>query len=150
MRTWQAAYEHVLGRERLATLDLAERQARWRDRLASPEPQWRVFVAEGDDGRVIAFASAGLSRDGDGEGELYAIYALPEAWGRGAGPELMDGVLETLREDGFRTASLWVLEDNPRARRFYERQGWSPDGGRREEEFLGVPIPEVRYRITLG
>jgi RimJ/RimL family protein N-acetyltransferase len=42
-----------------------------------------------------------------------------------------------------------VLEDNPRARRFYEREGWSHDGGEREEEFLGVPISEVRYRITL-
>jgi GNAT superfamily N-acetyltransferase len=83
-------------------------------------------------------------------GELYAIYALPEAWGSGAGPALMKAALGALRDRGFATAQLWVLEDNPRARRFYEREGWTDDGGRREEEFLGVPITEIRYCITLG
>jgi GNAT superfamily N-acetyltransferase len=150
VRTWQAAYEHVFGAERLALLDLDERRARWEERLSAPEPHRRSLVAEDDDGRVVGFATAGKSRDGDNEGELYAIYALPEAWGTGAGPALMRAVIESLREDGFRTAALWVLEGNPRARRFYEREGWAADGGRREEEMLGVPFAEVRYRITLG
>ena len=75
---------------------------------------------------------------------------LPEAWGSGAGPALMAAALESLRTSGFIVASLWVLEDNPRAQRFYEREGWTRDGGRREEEFLGVPITEIRYRVTLG
>jgi RimJ/RimL family protein N-acetyltransferase len=62
----------------------------------------------------------------------------------------MAAVLGALRRRGFTTATLWVLEDNPRARRFYEREGWVLDGEQREEEFLGVAISEVRYRITLG
>jgi ribosomal protein S18 acetylase RimI-like enzyme len=62
----------------------------------------------------------------------------------------MAAALVALRVEGFATASLWVLEDNPRAQRFYEREGWARDGGLREEEFLGVSISEVRYRITLG
>jgi hypothetical protein len=40
-----------------------------------------------------------------------------------------------------------VLEDNPRARRFYEREGWALDGGRKEEELLGTIVAEVRYRL---
>jgi hypothetical protein len=39
-----------------------------------------------------------------------------------------------------------VLEDNPRARRFYERAGWALDGGRKAEPRWGVRAPEVRYR----
>ena len=62
----------------------------------------------------------------------------------------MAAALAALRAGGFVSASLWVLEDNPRARRFYEREGWTLDGERREEEFLGAPVTEVRYRITLG
>jgi RimJ/RimL family protein N-acetyltransferase len=62
----------------------------------------------------------------------------------------MAAALAALRTSGFDSASLWVLEDNPRARRFYEREGWTWDGGRREEEFLGVPVSEVSYRIALG
>ena len=140
--TWQTAYEHVFGAERLADIG-SGRRAQWEERLANPER--RVFVSE-DDGRVTGFVSIGESRDEPGKGELFAIYVLPEAWGSGAGPALMASALEELR--GFPSAMLWVLEDNPRARRFYEREGWLVDGGRRDEAFLGVTVPEVRYRTT--
>ena len=62
----------------------------------------------------------------------------------------MAAALEKLRTSGFDTATLWVLEDNPRARRFYEREGWNTDGRRRDEEMLGVTVTEVRYRIALA
>jgi ribosomal protein S18 acetylase RimI-like enzyme len=146
--TWQAAYEHVFGAERLAAIDVRVREERWRERLAEPERRHVVLVAE-DEGSVVGFASCGESRDTAGEAELYAIYVLPESWGSGAGPALMRAALERLGADGFSTATLWVLEDNPRARRFYEREGWSIDGGRNGEH-LGVRISEIRYRIALG
>jgi ribosomal protein S18 acetylase RimI-like enzyme len=145
VRTWQAAYEHVFGAERLASLDVAARTRRWESWLADDES---VFVGEDDAGRVVAFSWVGASRDDDAEGELFAIYALPHAWGSGAGPALMRAAIDALRDAGYRDAILWVLEDNPRARRFYEREGWHLDG-RREEEFLGVAVAEVRYRIEL-
>jgi len=77
------------------------------------------------------------------------IYVAPDAWGAGAGQALMGEVLQRLREDGFSEAILWVLEDNPRTRRFYELAGWQPDGGVKEEEWLGTLVREVRYRISL-
>jgi hypothetical protein len=42
-----------------------------------------------------------------------------------------------------------VLEDNPRARRFYELAGWSVDGAVKQDEFLETLVREVRYRIEL-
>ncbi|MGO2359488.1 MAG: GNAT family N-acetyltransferase [Brachybacterium tyrofermentans] len=33
-------------------------------------------------------------------------------------------------------ASVWVAEDNPRARRFYEKLGFTPDGATQVEEQL--------------
>jgi hypothetical protein len=42
-----------------------------------------------------------------------------------------------------------VLEENPRARRFYEEAGWQADGSRKAEERWGVRAPEVRYRKEL-
>lgn len=143
-RTWQAAYDHVFGAERLA-----ERRpdvARW-NRILSNE---RVTVHVADDGgRVVAFVSVGPSRDEDAEAELYAIYALPEAWGTGTGHALMQSGLAVLRAAGYRDAILYVLEDNPRARRFYEREGWALDGGTKRDEFLGVGVTELRYRLVL-
>ena len=144
VRTWQAAYEHVFGAERLAEIGDG-RRAQWERWLADPPPGWQVFVAE-DSERVWGFVSVGESRDEPGKGELFAIYVLPEAWGSGAGSGLMASALEELR--GYSSAMLWVLEDNPRARRFYEREGWLLDGGSRDEEMLGVMVAEVRYRIT--
>ncbi len=146
VRTWQSAYEHVFGAEQLATLDLTARTRRWEGWLGEGE---NAFVAEDAGGRVVAFAWVGASGNVDGEGELYAIYALPEAWGSSAGSELMRAAFAALREAGFAEAILWVLEDNPRARRFYEREGWSLDGGRREGEHLGVATRELRYRIAV-
>lgn len=144
VRTWQAAYEHVFGAERLAGIDPSRRRAGWERSLGAGG---RVFVAEVD-GRVVAFVSVGAG-EAAGEGELFAIYALPAAWGSGAATVLMRTAVKTLRELGYREAVLWVLEDNPRARRFYEREGWALDGGTKEGEFLGMQVAEVRYRIKL-
>jgi ribosomal protein S18 acetylase RimI-like enzyme len=145
VRTWQAAYEHVFGAERLATFDLDARTRRWEAWLTAGENA-SVAVA---DGRVLAFVWVGSSREAPDEGEVFAIYALPEAWGSSAGRQLMAVGLAALRERGFAEAILWVLADNPRARRFYEREGWQTDGGLKREEFLDVEVEEVRYRITL-
>jgi GNAT superfamily N-acetyltransferase len=148
VRTWQEAYAGVFAPARLAELDVGRRRDAWERWLAEPSPGWAVAVAE-DDGRVVAFAWVGESREVAGEGELYALYALPEAWGSGAGRALLEAGLASLREDGRLAATLWVLADNPRARRFYEREGWTADGGSREEEHLGARVVEVRYRIAL-
>jgi GNAT superfamily N-acetyltransferase len=145
-RTWQAAYEHAFGAERLARIDASRRVASWTRVLEGGEA---VFVAE-EDGRVVAFVSVGAAGEHDGIGELYAIYALPEVWGSGAGPALMQAAVGSLRDAGYSEAILWVLEDNPRARRFYEREGWTLDGAAKEDELLGVVVTEVRYRIKLA
>jgi ribosomal protein S18 acetylase RimI-like enzyme len=143
-RTWQAAYEDVFGVERLAAIDARQRLPMWERAI----PRGGVTVAEVDGG-VVGFVSVGDSREAEGEGELYAIYVLPDAWGSGAAPALMRTAVAALRER-HPTAILWVLADNPRARRFYEREGWSLDGGTKTEAFLGVDVTEVRYRIRLA
>ncbi|HXG77611.1 MAG TPA: GNAT family N-acetyltransferase [Gaiellaceae bacterium] len=149
--TWQEAYAHVFPAHRLAGLVEEHRAARWQESLASPQPRSHTLVAELA-GEVVGFAHVGPSRDpeanGDLDAELYAIYVLPEAWGRGVGRALMAQVLRRLRAEGFREAVLWVLEDNPRTRRYYELAGWSFDGGTKEEPILDVVARQVRYRIA--
>ena len=148
VRTWQAAYESVFGAERLAVLDdqLPRRVERW-ERVLREEGG--VWVAE-EDGRIVGFVSVGPEREDPTLGELYAIYVLPKAWGSGAGTALMEEAVGALRDGYGGEAVLWVLEDNPRARRFYEREGWSLDGGRKTDTFLGVEVSEVRYRLSAG
>jgi RimJ/RimL family protein N-acetyltransferase len=147
VRTWQAAYEHVFGVERLSGVTAEQRLPMWRQILQSGEQT--AFVVESDDGSVVGWCSVGPSRDDDADGELWGIYVLSDAWGSGAATALMSAGVEALRESGCRAVILWVLEDNPRARRFYEREGWVPDGERKQDEFLGVAVTEVRYRRSL-
>lgn len=61
--------------------------------------------------------------------ELYAIYVDPGWWSTGIGRSLMDEVLAATRAGRYERIGLWVLEKNARARRFYERAGFEPDGG---------------------
>jgi ribosomal protein S18 acetylase RimI-like enzyme len=144
LRTWQAAYEHVFGAERLATIDRGHRRAIAEGSIAAGG----TTVAELD-GAVVGFVSVGPSTDVDGEGELYAIYVLPEAWGSAAAAGLMAAAKELLRAS-YPAATLYVLEDNPRARRFYEREGWALDGVTKTEEWLGLQVTELRYRISFA
>jgi ribosomal protein S18 acetylase RimI-like enzyme len=139
--TWQAAYAHVLPQEQLQALSVEER-AEWH-RARPP------IVAEVD-GEVVGFVSVGASRDEDADGELYAIYVHPDHWSTGAGRALMEAGEAELRRLGHRNVVLWVLEDNPRARRFYERAGWATDGAARGIEIFGAEVPEVRYRKDLN
>ncbi len=133
---WREAYgplaDPALLQSRLA--DVGRWLRAWRVDLADGSPR---VVAEVD-GELVGFARAGRSRDPDPPvpDELYALY-VREFWhGSGVGQALLEVVL------GDRPASLWVLEDNARARRFYERNGFHPDGAR--EWYAGLGLWEVR------
>jgi ribosomal protein S18 acetylase RimI-like enzyme len=119
--------------------------------------------AVGDDGdAVIGFAAFGPERDEDYQpgqplreppehrrAELYGIYVLPSHWSTGAGRALMDGVLSLTEQAGYTDISLWVLEVNIRARRFYEKAGFRLTG---ESGVLrGLPgVTQVRYRRAIS
>jgi ribosomal protein S18 acetylase RimI-like enzyme len=77
-------------------------------------------------------------------GELYALYVAPAWWSAGAGRALMGSVLAALGEARYLRAVLWVLADNVRARRFYERAGFAADGATNVLAGLGGVL-EVRY-----
>jgi len=145
-RGWQVAYRHVFPAEELDRGGFIQ-PARWRERLERPPAVWATFVVERG-GTVVGFTSVGPSRDQRGLGELYAIYVDPDDWSTGAGRALIERAEEQLRRT-YAEVALWVLEDNPRARRFYERAGWTPDGSRKAEARWGVRAPEVRYRKRL-
>jgi GNAT superfamily N-acetyltransferase len=140
VETWQAAYAHVLPRQELQAMSPADRVEQWRRRPP--------IVAEVD-GQVVGFVSVGASRSADAEGELYAIYVHPDHWGTGVGRTLLEAGETELSRLGHRSVVLWVLDDNPRARRFYERAGWSTDGMTQDVELFGFSLSEVRYTKAL-
>ena len=148
-RTWQHAYAHAFPAAALASLDDEVRAEWWRGVFEHPPARSQRLVVDGEGG-IVGFAASGPAFAEPPLGELYSIYVLPEAWGRGVGQALMAETLNRLRSEGFAEAILWVLEDNPRTRRFYEAAGWYADGGVKDDMLLDTPVREIRYRIALG
>jgi GNAT superfamily N-acetyltransferase len=154
VRSWQGAYRGLMPQAYLDGLDVAQRTLTWERALAETgDPRTGVLVADDGEG-VTGFVGYFPSRDPDADpaltGEIGAIYLLPGAWGGGTGRRLMDAALDRLAGAGCTQATLWVLESNARARRFYEAGGWSADGAAKQDDSRGFPLSEVRYRRPLS
>ncbi|MGH2759413.1 MAG: GNAT family N-acetyltransferase [Actinomycetota bacterium] len=148
IESWQVGYRGLIPDDYLDSLSIDKRQHVWRQWLRVEGRDETNWVAERD-GRVIGFAGAGASRDDDalsGTGEVFAIYVHGDHWGSGAGAGLMNAATGYLRER-FVRGTLWVLDTNERARRFYERGGWAPDGATKDDDRGSFVLHEVRYRI---
>jgi GNAT superfamily N-acetyltransferase len=165
---WFAAYEGVIAPEVIDRVTTPDNGARvrqsfrtrpWQRMLVAVDPAAVDPAASG----TVGYASFGPEMDvlnapwphpltADGEGgrvaELYALYVRPAWWSTGTGRALMEKVLARSAAAGYRSITLWVLRDNQRARRFYERAGFAPDGATNVLTGLGGVI-EVRYRRDL-
>lgn len=161
VRSWKAAFPGLIPKDYLDALRPEDRLPMWHEVLAATVwPRFGTFVAVGGDrGDVVGFANIGPSRDDDagpaprgypGEvGEVYTIYLDPPVWGTGAGSALLDAAVAEMRAAGYRRATLWTLGTNDRARRFYERRGWRPDGTSKVHDWEAFTATDVRYGIVL-
>ncbi len=124
---WREAYAHLFSPAFLAALDVDQRRRQWAERLAAPGPG-QYLVAVGDQ-RVVGLAWTAPSCDKPPvrELELVGLYLLAAHHGAGLGRALLDAAV------GNRPASSWMAQDNPRARAFYARNGFTPDGARKVE-----------------
>jgi L-amino acid N-acyltransferase YncA len=110
-----------------------------------------VLVLEEDEA-VVGFCHFSPTRDDDAAratGEVTSIYLLPSHWRRGGGSRLLARAVEALTAAGFRRATLWVLDGNCRARRFYERHGWHADGSIKVDDRGTFHLRELRYAREL-
>ncbi|MEU7380565.1 MULTISPECIES: GNAT family N-acetyltransferase [unclassified Streptomyces] len=152
---WQAAYDGIVPRSFLDGMTVeADVQQRRRHFESSKEGTTGTtnLVAVDTHGRVVGWACLGRSGD-DGTstavGELYALYVQPSLVGTGIGRTLLDAAHAQARVRGLSLMLLWVLTDNTRARRFYERADYTADGAVQADDYDGVSVPEVRYRHVL-
>ncbi|MFJ8577628.1 GNAT family N-acetyltransferase [Micromonospora sp. NPDC093277] len=150
---WQTGYAGIMPDEVLRRLNPAAWAQRRRDLgTADPEHPFATLLAEAD-GVVAGFTTFGPYRNNqdrgdldDRYGEILAVYVEPAYWGTGTGQELFAAARAGLAERGWAEYRLWVLADNARARRFYERAGLSPDG---EESTYPVPLSGGRDPVRL-
>jgi len=127
--SWRETYAGILPDAMLSSVLVDERKAMWDRILNQPTtPGSTVVHLAEHDGTIIGFGSCSSQRteqlkDKGYDGEISAIYILREFQGRGLGAQLLFAMAADLLSRGFSAAALWVLRDNPTARRFYERFG---------------------------
>jgi len=130
--SWVETYSGLLSVAHWETDTLERWIEAWHRRL---DDGAAVTVAEAS-GTVVGFAIGGAGRYiGDHppvrERELQSLYVLADHHGTDPGQALLDAVIPS------GPAQLWVAEKNPRARRFYERNGFLPDGAHSFDGRLG-------------
>jgi ribosomal protein S18 acetylase RimI-like enzyme len=169
--TWLAAYAQIIDPEIIERVTAPRAGA-----SAGPRPDRTSLVAVASPGAdiaaagvIVGYASFGPERTvasvasvGSGTppgalspaglagetGELYALYVAPAHWSTGAGRALTDAALDGLRAVGYRRVVLWTLIENARARRFYDKAGFAPDGATNVLAALGK-VEELRYARDL-
>ena len=135
VRSWQGAYRGLLPQAYLDGLDPAQRVGRWERSLAEANDgrngrrghwsQTRAGPCLVSLGTLRPAMATWIQR---GSVRSTAIYLLPSAWGKGLGRRLMGAALTRLAEAQFDRVTLWVLDSNVRARRFYEAGAGLPMG----------------------
>ncbi|MBR6575226.1 MAG: GNAT family N-acetyltransferase [Clostridia bacterium] len=106
----------------------------------------RRFVAEVD-GEVVGTVTFGKGREDSALLEIQSLYVLPDRWQKGQGSALFRAVVDTAKAQRYPGLYVWTLEDNTRAKAFYEHMGMTPTGAAREFEIAGAYLPEVKYQL---
>jgi len=117
----------VLELENLLFTDDAWSEQTYLGELKNPGGTRHYVVVE-DDGVFAGWA--GLAASG-GQGDVLTIGVRPELQGRGIGATLLSALLEEAAVRGCREVFLDVRADNDRARRLYERFGFTAVGVRK-------------------
>lgn len=139
VQSWLTTYAGIVPADYLASLNEAERIPRWQEWL---EQDICVHVADLN-GKVAGFVSGGALREplGHYRAEMYAIYVLKEAQGKGIGRALVGTLAASLLANGYTDMIVWVLEQNP-AVSFYEKLGARRLSGK-EIEIGGALLSEL-------
>ena len=138
--SWKYTYKGLIPQHYLESIP----EGRWVANLENPN--WSTLVCV-DNGRIVGTSSFCESRFSQFSGweEIISIYLLPDYMGRGFGKVFFDSVIVELKKMGYRNIYLWVLEENLRARRFYEKEGFLGTDDYLYDNIGGKDVHEIRY-----
>ncbi|HKF49982.1 MAG TPA: GNAT family N-acetyltransferase [Terracidiphilus sp.] len=119
VESWRTTYAGIVPDAYLESLDEAARAKAWESLVETND-----CLVAARDGHVVGFITGGAIREPveECDAELYAIYLLAEAQRARIGAGLLRELVRLLRQKGFRSMAVWVLEKNP-SKNFYIRTG---------------------------
>lgn len=143
VRSWQESFAGIVPQGFLDKMSIENRAKAFEKGFSAD--YYKMYVAEVPEHELVGFADFGAPRENIGayEGELYAIYLLPEFQRKGIGERLFNLGVESFVRDGRCSMYLYTLEVSP-YRTFYEKMG-GQIVGRKQREIEGMPFDELAY-----
>lgn len=120
------------------------RTGRFKRELSEGSPRTAVIFEGNEPAGLISF---GKCRYGDNDKswiEIWRVYFTPKFWGSGIAQELMEWGINEILKENFTNIELWVSEENIRARKFYEKMGFTHDNTVQIID-MGKELKELRY-----
>ena len=145
--TWKICYSNIVPKEVLDSITPEKRECYFKRSIK--ENIGQTYIIENNN--ILGLITIDRNRDKDlpyNCGEIWGIYIHPDHWGKGAGTRLLSWAVKNLMEKGYEDVCLWVLEDNLKARTFYENMGFKWDGSEKSIT-LGKELKEIRYRLKV-
>lgn len=138
-RSWKEAYKGIIPQAFLDSLTSKEQKISVKNNI----------VYE-DNSEIVGIVNFGMGRDAEIEniGEIRSIYVLPEYWSCGIGKKLFKAASDRLKNEGYTSFYLWVLDENKRAKAFYERMGMYITNETRNINISGKDLREIKYNFV--
>ena len=148
LTTWEATYRDRASEAWYGKRLAAHAVRDWGEIVRSRAARGGGVLTARSAGRIVGLCQYGPTEDPDHDpeqvGQIQRLYVHPERQGIGIGRSLLTASVDRIRRRGGCRTTLWVLETDQRARAFYERLGWNPDGARRTR-----PPTDLRYGLRL-
>ncbi len=138
--SWKYAYKGIIPQDYLDSIP----KGRWANSITKEGMNNLVVIENGIIIGTASFCKSRWERYND-YGEIVSIYFLPYYIGKGYGSNLLNKCIEELKSLGYDKLLLWVLEDNSRARTFYEKNGFVCSDEYLNDRIGGKDLREVMY-----
>ncbi len=143
--SWKTAFLDILDHETLRKLTNRDKARTMYKRLLDEQIGNGYILRINGRPHCIAWWDTTRETDMPDCAELICIHSLPDNWGKGFGSKMMETVLKDISYAGFEKVMLWVFDKNIRARKFYEKFGFSVQ--KKTKQFLDQT--EVCYEKVL-
>ena len=137
VNSWKSAFEGLMPERYINSYTLEDRNSEWLKVLKSGSES--VIIAE-NKSRLVGFISYSESEDSL---DLNKLYLCPSIYGKGVGYLLMKQMESEAKTAGIKLISLYVLDNNQSAIKFYSKQGFEFGDGCESEEFEGEKIIDL-------
>lgn len=141
----QAAFKGIITDHILNDVFSIERRTkRFISELSEGSPRTALVFEENEPAGLISFGKCRYGNNDKSWLEIWRIYLTPKFWGSGVANELIEWGINEILKESFTNIELWVLEENMRARNFYEKVGFKHDNTFQIFN-MGKEIRELRY-----